>query len=224
MAIITALKLHKRRRERVQVTLDGAPGFSLSLVLAARLRTGQTLDAAEIARLQAEDEIARAEAQAARTLARRPRSGRELRRKLQQKGYSEEAMTAALERMRQQGYVDDEAFARFWVAERMRFRPTGLMALRHELRQKGVDGEIIEAALAGVDSGAAARRAARGRLRRQGKLRGEQLRKSLWGFLQRRGFEAELCREVVGELLEEAGEGEASSAADGQEEQASWRF
>ncbi len=203
MAIVTALEPDKRKRERVRVLLDTAPPFTLAHTLAAGLRAGQQLDAAQLARLRAADERARAIDQAARFLGRRPRSVAEVRRNLWQKGFSELAVAAALEHMAQQGYLDDLDFARFWVADRLRFRPMGRRALQYGLRQKGVDAEVIEAALDGLDSSAAARQAARNQLRRWRRRPREQLRRSLWAFLQRRGFESGLCQEVVNEILTE---------------------
>ena len=218
MAVITALQLHRRRRERVNVYLDGAHAFSLTLTLAASLQTGQQLDAAGIAQLQDADERARAIDQAARFLGRRPRSVAEVRRKLQQKGFADGASAAALDHMTQQGYLDDHTFARFWVEDRLRFRPMGQRALRYGLRQKGVDAEVIEAALAGLDSAAAARRAAHNQLRRWRQLTHDELRRKLWAFLQRRGFAGDLCREVVEEILADPADGEAAFRANMHEE------
>lgn len=208
MATVTALQAKKRRRERVDVALDGARAFSLAPVLAAGLRVGQQLDAAEIARLQAEDEVARAIDQAARFLGHRPRSVAEMRRNLRQKGYSDDSIAQTLDRMTAQDWLDDLAFARFWVEDRLRFRPMGHRALAHGLRQKGVVPELVETVLAGVDEPDAARRAAASQLRRwRGRPPGE-LRPKLWGFLQRRGFASDLCHEVVTEILTENGAGE----------------
>lgn len=209
MAVITALQLHKRRRERVNVHLDGAgvPAFNLALNLAASLHTGQQLDEKAIRQLQGDDESARAVDQAARFLGRRPRSVAEVRRNLRQKGFADSAVSAALERMTGQGYLDDQAYARFWVEDRLRFRPMGRRALGHGLRQKGVAAEVIDATLAGLDSADAARRAAHKQLRRWRQRPRAELRNKLWAFLQRRGFESDLCREVVDEILAEFNEG-----------------
>ncbi len=222
MATITALQVDKRKRDRVNVFLDGARAFSLASTLAAGLGAGQPLDDAAIARLQQEDEVARAVDQAARFLGYRPRSMAEVRRNLRRKDFPDGAITAALERMTQQGWLDDLAFARFWVEDRLRFRPMGRRALAYELRQKGVEAEIIETALVDVDSLDAARRAARKSLRRWRSLTRLEMRRKLWAFLQRRGFEADLCRQVVEELLTGDGEDETTFPAGRHEEHSLW--
>lgn len=222
MATITALKASKRRRERVDVLLDGGRSFTLALTLAAGLRVGQQLDDAQIDRLQADDAIARAVDQAARFLGHRPRSVAEVRRNLRQKGFADPAVAAALERMSDQGWLDDLDFARFWVEDRLRFRPMGRRALVHGLRQKGVAMEIIETALANLDGLDAARRAARDRLRRWRSLTQPELRRRLWAFLQRRGFEGDLCHQVVEEILTEVREDEPAFPPGRQEEYSPW--
>ena len=48
-----------------------------------------------------------------------------------------------LERLERIGFVDDEAFARWWVEQRDRHAPRGRMALEAELRAKRIPPAII---------------------------------------------------------------------------------
>ena len=43
--------------------------------------------------------------------------------------------------------LDDQKFARWWVDQRLTFRPRGNIALKSELLQKGIDREIIASVL-----------------------------------------------------------------------------
>ncbi len=52
---ITALKLQKRNRQRVNVYLDGEFAFGLARIVAAWLAVGQEIDDQKIAQLQQED-------------------------------------------------------------------------------------------------------------------------------------------------------------------------
>jgi len=72
----------------------------------------------------------------------------EVRRRLLFAGYQAALVEAAVERLTEQGYLDDEQFARAWVESRDRARPRGERALRLELTQKGVAREIVDAVLA----------------------------------------------------------------------------
>ena len=60
-------------------------------------------------------------------------------------GYRAPLVEDASLRMTELGYLDDEAFARAWVASRDRARPRGEHALRRELQLKGVDRSLIDA-------------------------------------------------------------------------------
>jgi regulatory protein len=186
---ITALKFQQRNQERVSVYLDGEYAFGLAAVEAARLCKGQVLSDAEIAALQAQDERNRAFDQAVRFLSYRPRSRTEVERFLRGKAFPQEATAEAVERLEQAGYLDDAAFARFWVQDREQFKPRSQHALRYELRQKGVSDETIAQALGQLDDEAAAWRAIASRLPRWAGLPREELRQKVAGYLSRRGFD-----------------------------------
>lgn len=203
MGVITALEIQKRNKERVNVYLDGEYSFSLNLMDATRLRKGQTLTDAEIALLQDDDAVVKAVESAVRFLAYRPRSVSEVRRNLSGKSIEEPVIDQALDRLKVMGYLDDEAFARFWVENRNAFKPLGPSALRFELRQKGVTDTIIENLLSDLDVSESAYKAASGQVRR---LRGnsrQTFRTKIGSFLQRRGFQFDVSREVIDQLEEE---------------------
>ncbi len=82
---------------------------------------------------------------AVRFLATRPRTRWELDRRLRRAGVGEPAIEATLSRLAELGYVDDAAFARWWVEQRDRHAPRGLRAIEVELRQHGVERDVIEA-------------------------------------------------------------------------------
>jgi regulatory protein len=201
---ITSLTIQKRDKERVNVFLDGAYAFSLSLDAALGLKRGQYLSPADIERLQGEDEAQRAYLYALRLLAYRPRSAVEMEQRLRQKDYTASSIAAALERLRAKNHLDDEAFARFWLDRRERFRPRGARALSYELRQKGVDRETIDHVLTDVDEAALAWNAVAGKLPRWRGLEPLALRKKIMGFLSRRGFAYDTARQVCQRALEEA--------------------
>lgn len=203
MSTITALEVQKRNKERVNVFLDGEYAFSLTLMEAARLRKGQALSEDEINTLRDEDAVNRAVDQAARFLSYRPRSIAEVRTNLEKKDHPEAVVEAALERMTNLGYLDDAAFARFWLENRTMFKPRGPMALRHELRQKGVADDIISATLEALDVRAAAHQAAETKARRLSGLDRRAFHNKLGSFLQRRGFPYGVCRDVIEQLIEE---------------------
>lgn len=81
---------------------------------------------------------------AARFLATRPRSRREVERRLQRAGADPSVIAVALERLERLGYVDDAAFVRWWTEQRDRHSPRGRRLVEAELRQRGIGREEIE--------------------------------------------------------------------------------
>ena len=141
---------------------------------------------------------------AVRYLGPRQRSILELRRHLTKKHHDEKEIAVAIERLREQGYVDDQAFARYWLEQRAKFRPKGEFALKSELRAKGVDTRVIDEVLgrAERDESAVARAALEPRLRRWMALDVRQRRAKAQAFLRQRGFSFDTIEEVLASLGE----------------------
>lgn len=148
---ITALRRGKHRQDRIHVYLDDEFAFALSEFVAAGLHVGQALDDADAEALRSRDAENSAQERALGLLEHRPRSRAELVRRLRRAGFSGEATEAAVGRLERVELVDDEAFARFWVEQRLTFRPRSRRALSYELRQQGLSKEVIDRVLADVD-------------------------------------------------------------------------
>jgi regulatory protein len=202
-AQITAIEAQKHNPDRVNIHLDGAYAFSLSTLQAYGLRVGQSLSPERIQSLQDQEAYSRALERALGWIARRPHSAAEIRQKLKTAQVADEISEAVLARLQELHYVDDRVFAQQWVKNRGEFHPRSKAHLRQELRQKGIADEIISEALAEVDSGDVAYRAAKSKAAR---LRGQDRRafqQGLGQFLARRGFAYETVQKVVDRLWEE---------------------
>lgn len=186
--IITALQVQQRNKERVNVYVNGEYAFAVSLMMATTLRKGQELTPALIAELKQDGQIDLAYQRAVRYLSSRPRSAAEINNYLLRKEYAAEIIETVVNKLQSRGYLDDEAFARFWVDNRNRFRPRGAQALRYELRQKGVERETIDQALEDQDEDAAAWHAVEGKLDRWASLEKMEFNNKLMSHLARRGF------------------------------------
>ncbi|MBE7469434.1 MAG: hypothetical protein DPW09_24680 [Anaerolineae bacterium] len=189
--MITALQIQKRNKERVNVFIDGQFALALTAIAAASLRKGQLLSDAEIERLKADDELDKAYNSAVRYLGYRPRSQAEIERNLRDKGYAPEVTEHVIARLRQEQYLDDEAFAQFWLENRERFRPRGRQALRYEMKQKGLDPAVIESTLADLDEDESAWSAIEGKFYRWKSLEEQEFKQKVMAFLSRRGFNYE---------------------------------
>jgi len=196
---ITALVAQQRNTDRVNVYLDGKFAFGLAAIEAIRLKRGQVLSDADIERLQAADDVEKAREKALRFLGNRPRSEWEVRQNLQKAGYGAETIDRVLERLRGVGLVDDAAFVRYWLDNRAQFKPKGAVALRQELRLKGVEREVIDAVLAESEHAddKAALRSALAKADRYRQLPRPEFAQKLGAYLARRGFDYETVREAV---------------------------
>jgi regulatory protein len=81
-----------------------------------------------------------------RLLARRAHSRVELMRKLTRRGYDGPAISTAIGRLAELGYLDDQSFARSFVRRRGSVR--GPRALSAELAARGVDRAQVDTAIA----------------------------------------------------------------------------
>ncbi len=133
-------------------------------------------------------------------LASRPRSLAEIRRHLHGKRYDDEAVDAAIDKLRAQRYVSDLDFAKYWVEQRSRFRPKGDRALVSELINKGVARETIDAALGDMPAESEsdrARRAIARQLMRWQDLEPAERKRKIHAFLAQRGFGYDVIEEVI---------------------------
>jgi regulatory protein len=146
---------------------------------------------------------------ALRFLGTRPRTRWELERRLRAAGAADAVLDPVLARLAELGYLDDDAFARYWTEQRDRHAPRGRRMVEAELRQRGVTRDVIErlrsepADRRPEDEGLPETEAQRARVALMSHLRGRPLpddRKALQRigtFLMRRGFDAETVRAVL---------------------------
>jgi regulatory protein len=151
---------------------------------------------------------------AVKLLAAKPRSVAELRERLLEKQWADEAAVEyALGKLKEYGYLDDERFAFGFASYRVRQKPLGRQRLARDLRDKKVPRETADAALDLLYSETSEEelieRAIEKRLRLRGRPVTRQETRSLYDHLQRRGFSYDLIiRKVreIGELEPEEGE------------------
>jgi len=136
------------------------------------------------------------------------RSRRELADKLSAKNVPDEIATALLDRFEEVGLVDDEAFARAWIASRQPGKGLARRALAQELRRKGIDDEVARDALDEIDPAdeeQAARALVRKKLRSLSRVDETTATRRLVGMLARKGYGSGLAFAVVKDELAAAG-------------------
>jgi regulatory protein len=126
----------------------------------------------------------------------RSRSRLEIQRYLKGKKFSDKTIIHTIQLLEADGLVDDVKFARLWVENRRRLKPKGTIALRIELRRKGINDEFIDQALKDDDEEKNALAAIASRKLRWDHLDVAERKKKAFGFLRSRGFSFEVCLDL----------------------------
>jgi regulatory protein len=134
-------------------------------------------------------------------LAMKAWSARELMQRLRRRGAPAEIARAVVDELQTRGYVDDQAFARFWAESRARGRRVGSRRLRQELAQKGIPsavaGPAVEAAFLEVAEAERCLEAGRRRLPALLRATRERAAPRLRDYLLRRGYPASIVMRTV---------------------------
>ncbi len=198
MAIITKIKT-QRNKKRVNIYLDGRFAFGLDInnFLKAGLEIGRKLSEDQVENLIFENEFQKLLDKTYRVLSLRPRSEKEIKDYLAKKGATPRVSQKIIKKLKKLDYLNDRNFSHWWIGQRATFRPRGKMALRLELRQKGIKKEVIDKALEKVNELPLARKTAQKKLKAYQKLPPQELRNKLSAFLARRGFSWSTIKSVI---------------------------
>lgn len=211
MKTITAISPTPRHPGRFELLVDGKGFATLSLDAIERLRlvVGGSIDGLE-EKVAHEAAALRTYDRALNMLAFRGRASRELARSLERKGEPRELVARAIERLTEQGLLDDSAFAESFTRAKVLGAHQSRRRVQQDLARKGVAREVSDAAIATVfdeeqvDQRQIVEQAARKKLVSLRKLDPMVRRRRLYSFLARRGYDADDIRaamDAVGEAL-----------------------
>jgi regulatory protein len=145
--------------------------------------------------------VTRAKNVAYRLLTYRPRSRAELVGKLRDREFEEAVIDRVVSDLERFGYINDRQFAEQWVASRVRLRGLGRRRVEQELRNKGIDRDIVRDVLVETlsldDEEAVAKQAAERKLRSMRNIEPLARKRRLAGFLERKGFSSEIIRSII---------------------------
>lgn len=150
-------------------------------------------------------ELNRAKDVAYRFLSYRPRSEREVIRRLKLKGFTEDIAVKVINTLGKYGYIDDAKFSFDWAKYRLQNKPIGKRRLIRELREKGIASDIIhnavDKAYKNIDESEIARELVKKKIRSYKGLGDNIVQRRLFAFLLRRGFSTETSKRVTNEVL-----------------------
>jgi regulatory protein len=121
----------------------------------------------------------------------------ELRKRLNTR-FAEQVTRQVIERLKDEGYLDDALYVDCYIRDRMKFNPMGRYRIKMELEQKGINKDLIEnsSEYSAIDE----KKLIEGIL--ETKLKGydineEKQKRRLLGYLVRRGFSFEAINQVL---------------------------
>lgn len=150
----------------------------------------------------------RAENVSLHALSRRGVSSSEMTRLLRDRDLDESVVADEIARLEGVGLLDDAQLARHLVEQKQRRKGLGRGAVSAELRQRGLDGDAVTAALDDIDDDDEQARADEWARKRASSLRGldrETAERRLHGYLQRRGYRSETVRRAIERALPRGG-------------------
>ena len=158
---------------------------------------------------------------AVKLLAAKPRSIQELRERLLEKEWTDEAAVEhALSKLKEYGYLDDERFAFGFASYRVRQKPIGRQRLARDLQTKKVSKETADAALELVYQETPEEELIERAIEKRARLRGRpatrQETKSLYDHLLRLGFSYDLIIRKVREAADAEPPAEEGAEAAGE--------
>lgn len=144
---------------------------------------------------------------AVRLLAAKPRSVRELRERLLEKLWTDEAIvTAVIEKLSEYKYLDDEIYARDAAVSKLRQKPQGRRKLQLAMSQKKLDKDVVEKAVSeafeSIPEEELIDLAIQKRLRIKGKPETREETKKFLDHLLRQGFDYDLIRDRISAIAD----------------------
>ena len=151
MATITKICVQKNDSERCNIYLDGEFAFSVSMetVYIKRFKKGDILSESDIRELTLEGDKSKALSKAVDYVSRVPKTKKQVKDYLTQKGFSGNVVFYVIETLEKYGYINDQNLAKRFIEAN--YKTYGKKMLLYKLMTKGVGKSVIEAAFEEAD-------------------------------------------------------------------------
>ena len=137
-----------------------------------------------------------------RFLSYRPRSEKEVIDYLRKKKISENVISQIMAKLSEYKFIDDKKFTQFWIEQRTKFKHKPTWVIKLELRQKGINQELIEEVLSTIDDTKdadliSAKKLAEKKLDFYRNLEPSKRREKVISFLLRKGFSYDIVKKIL---------------------------
>ncbi|AOR24042.1 recombination regulator RecX [Clostridium taeniosporum] len=207
MEKITKLEVQKRNKERVNVFLDYEYAFSISteLIYKEGIKVKDEVNSEKLKDLAKKDGIIKCREAAIRTIERSLKTEKQVRDKLNLKGYEEEAINKSIDFLKKYNFLDDKDYVKKFIKDKLKSQ--GSNKIKYSLMQKGIAKELIEEELNSIDKEnekEIAHSLAYKKLNNLKKTENDKYKLSnkLYRFLLSKGYNYEIIKEIVKEIIE----------------------
>ena len=137
--------MRKENSNRYAVMFNGVFSFDISeeTYYKHNLRDEDCISKECIKKIKKYESVLTAKNTAIKFLGYRIRTENEIRVKLIDIGYESNTIEEAIDELKRIGWVNDKLFAEKYIRESQKLKPKSIQKLKYELKNKGIDGEII---------------------------------------------------------------------------------
>jgi regulatory protein len=200
MSIITSIKAQKNQK-RVNIYLDNSFGFGLDLenFMKLQLKVNQELTQEEINEIIKKGELQKSFDKTLRFVMTRPRSLKEVKDYFRRKEIDNSLHQNILERLEKLELLDDQKFAKWWVEQRLEFKHKSKKDITFELRQKGIDTNIIKNVLddSEIDELKIAKELIEKKSYKWSRYEDEERKQKITQYLAGKGFSWDIIHELL---------------------------
>ena len=210
LALMKVLSIEFDKKNATIYFDESAPlVLSKEVFLKSSLRKGDIIDEKKIRELEKEEKLFKAKQISLKALSKRLLSEYELKQKLKQKNVDDETITAALQKMKELGFINDEKFAILY-SEYLLTSKKSVKEIKFSLKRKGIDDEIIceiieKMNYSNADSKTALQLAQKKIKSLSAKnYKTKDLKQKLYLFLLSKGYDSEVINLVIKETLKDS--------------------
>ncbi len=206
MRKILSVKKTKRSSDCfVNFENDDSIVISMDLVLKYNLAKGRTLEDSEYDEIIREQRKIDLRQSAYKYASYKPRTEKEVRDKLMQKGFSHEEIKEALQFLEKFEFLDDAKYAENFIKEKLKLKNFGEFRMKMELIKRGIHRDLAEKSVSKYypqdDEYEIAKAAAEKKITQILRKPEEKRWNSLSGYLQRQGFGWDVIKKICDEYL-----------------------
>jgi regulatory protein len=152
--IITKITVQVKNPSRYSIFIDGKYTLSMSdiALLDLGLKVGQQITAEELKEIEESSVLDKYYQKTLNLISLRPRSSKEIHDYLKRNDCPTPKIEIILNKLTKNKYINDQAFAESWIRNRLLLKPSSLRKLKLELRQKGINNEMIEKAIVDLEA------------------------------------------------------------------------